>query len=492
MISGGLNYETEAADSEFALSPFEADTIGEIMNISMGSAATAISSLLDRKVLITTPEVSTACISSIAYDGFEPAMCVEITYVEGISGSNVMVFKQADMAMILDVLMGREPTPPEEFEFDEIAISAACEVMNQMMGASATALSNFLGMPINISTPNAMLKEKIDITENMNLNPDDYATIIKFNLEIENVTSTEFISVMSMALTKEIIGRMTGSYEEPAINTPDTEMPVTMEMPDISATSVSGGGSSEVMSQDAIEQMLNSMNGSAAPAPEASGGSSEMMSQEAIEQMLNSMNGGGMASEPTMPQMPSMAEPMMQMPQMQNPMQMQQPMGMPQMQNPMQMQQPMGMPQMQNPMQMQQPMGIPQMQNPMQMQQLQMPMQPNYYGSATPMPVNAKNVVLEQLSSNGNLSGDSLSNLEMIMSVPMQVTVEIGRTQKKIKEILDFTQGTIVELDKQAGSPVDIIVNGQPVARGDVVVIDDNFAIRITEILKTKDLLDNL
>ncbi len=442
MISGGLNYETEAADSEFALSPFEADTIGEIMNISMGSAATAISSLLDRKVLITTPEVSTACFSSISYEGFEPAMCVEITYVEGISGSNVMVFKQADMALILDVLMGREPTPPEEFEFDEIAISAACEVMNQMMGASATALSNFLGMPINISTPNAMLKETIDITENMHIAPDDYVTIIKFNLDIENVTSTEFISVMSMPLTKEIIGRMTGGYPEEN-NIPEAPQPIAM--PDVSASS--DNGSTDMMSQDAIEKMLNSMNTSQ-PAEQSTLQMPQMPEMPQMPQAMPQMP----AQQPTM-QQPTMQQPQMQMPQMQMP-----------------------------PMGMQQPVMQPQM----------MPMQPNYYGAVAPMPVNAKNVVLEQLSNSGTLSGESLSNLEMIMSVPMQVTVEIGRTHKKIKEILDFTQGTIVELDKQAGSPVDVIVNGQPVARGDVVVIDDNFAIRITEILKTKDLLDNL
>ncbi|MEG2916257.1 MAG: chemotaxis protein CheC, partial [Oscillospiraceae bacterium] len=216
MISGGLNYEVESNSSDFALSEFEADTIGEVLNISMGSAATAISSLLERKVLITTPKVSTAAVSTIEYSGFEPAMCVEITYVEGISGSNVMVFRQEDMALILDVLMGREPGESgENFEFDEIAISAACEVMNQMMGASATALSNFLGMPINISTPNAILQDRVDIAKNLSVSDDEYVTLIKFDLQIEGVTTTEFVSIMSIDLTKEIIGRMTGEYQEP-------------------------------------------------------------------------------------------------------------------------------------------------------------------------------------------------------------------------------------------------------------------------------------
>ncbi|MEG1151605.1 MAG: flagellar motor switch protein FliN [Oscillospiraceae bacterium] len=428
MISGGLNYEVESNSSDFALSEFEADTIGEVLNISMGSAATAISSLLERKVLITTPKVSTAAVSTIEYSGFEPAMCVEITYVEGISGSNVMVFKQEDMALILDVLMGREPGESgENFEFDEIAISAACEVMNQMMGASATALSNFLGMPINISTPNAILQDRVDIAKNLSVSDDEYVTLVKFDLQIEGVTTTEFVSIMSISLTKEIIGRMTGEYQEP-------EKAVVAEKP---------------------SQPI-------APPPPPP--------MPTIEQL---------------PSMPSMLVPDI-MPQMQEMPQMQQ---MPQMQAMPQMQQ---MPQMQAMPQMQQ---MPQMQAMPQMPQMQQMQQPMMYGGMAPMqvsPVNAKNVVLEPLNGGINLEGENLSNLEMIMSVPMQVSVEIGRTQKRIKEILDFTQGTIVELDKQAGAPVDIIVNGQPVARGDVVVIDDNFAVRITEILKTKDLLEKI
>ncbi len=77
------------------------------------------------------------------------------------------------------------------------------------------------------------------------------------------------------------------------------------------------------------------------------------------------------------------------------------------------------------------------------------------------------------------------------MGVPLNVTVEIGSCVRKVKEILEFTQGTIIELERQAGAPVDIIVNGNLIAKGDVVVIDDNFAVRITEIIKSK-FLDSL
>ncbi len=77
-------------------------------------------------------------------------------------------------------------------------------------------------------------------------------------------------------------------------------------------------------------------------------------------------------------------------------------------------------------------------------------------------------------------------NLNLMMSVPLQVSVEIGRTTKKIKEILDFSSGTIVELNRQAGSQVDVYVNGKAIARGNVVVVDDNYGVRITEVMNSE------
>ena len=78
-------------------------------------------------------------------------------------------------------------------------------------------------------------------------------------------------------------------------------------------------------------------------------------------------------------------------------------------------------------------------------------------------------------------------NMDLLMEVPMNVCVEIGKTKKKMKEIMNFSQGTIIPIDKQAGAPVDITVNGQLIARGDVIVIDDNFGVRITELVNSKN-----
>ena len=153
---------SQQLDNEAILSSLEIDTIGEILNISMGSAATAISTLLDRAVNISTPTVELRQFSSMDYAALEPAVLVKIEYVEGISGSNVMIYRQRDMQVILNLLMGNDDPPSDDFVFDELSMSAACEVMNQMMGASATALSEFLGMVVNISTPEASIVTSTD------------------------------------------------------------------------------------------------------------------------------------------------------------------------------------------------------------------------------------------------------------------------------------------------------------------------------------------
>ncbi len=133
-------------------SKLEIDAIGEILNISLGASATAVSTMLNARVDITTPIVNVVRKEEFEMDRVDPAVCVEITYVEGLEGENVMLLKRHDIKVIVEMVMGME-IPDEEFELDEINISAVCEVMNQMMGASATALSEFLGRMVNISTP---------------------------------------------------------------------------------------------------------------------------------------------------------------------------------------------------------------------------------------------------------------------------------------------------------------------------------------------------
>ncbi|MDE5740880.1 MAG: flagellar motor switch phosphatase FliY [Oscillospiraceae bacterium] len=399
----------------------EMDAIGEIMNITMGSAATAVSNMLSAKVWITTPTVNVIPTGEMNFPELEPSIMVRIKYTQGISGQNVLVLKQNDVQLILNQLMGLPLEISEDFQFDELNISAVCEVMNQMMGASATALSEIIETTVDISTPEAIVQEgDQDIrSEIYELAGQDYVCTVKFDLTIDGVIKSEFISVLTIDLAKDMASKMMSSYnnvqEEAAAAAPEP-----------------------------------------APAPAASSGGT--MSQDEIEKLM-----GGGASAPQAQAAPQMTQ-----------------QGMPMQGNP---QQGMPMPQM--------PYGGQPMAYPDPNMAGMYGMYPQQGYQMPPM-----NIQPIQLQSFGNYQNASLTqeqndNLKLLMGVPLNVTVEIGSCVKKVKEILEFTQGTIIELERQAGAPVDIIVNGNLIAKGDVVVIDDNFAVRITEIIKSK-FLDSL
>ena len=454
----------------------EKDAIGEIMNITMGSAATAVSNMLSAKVWITTPTVTIEKAKDLIYPELEPSIHVKIKYIQGVSGENVLVLKQDDVQLILDQLMGLPLEVTDDFEFDEMNISAVCEVMNQMMGASATALSELISTPIDISTPQAEVsKESVGVNP-YGIPPEDYVCVVRFKLTIDNVINSEFISVMTIELAKEMAQKMIAAYsgggaeekkeeEEPSSNLSQDEIQALL------SGAGSGGAAEEprqpapqpdqqgapqggTLSQDEINALLNGVNAqSSQPAPQTA--------QTAYNQQAQNMQG-------VPPQMNSMPQQNMAQPNISNQAGVSQQAGMPQMNM-----QPGAMPYggyygM--------PYGYP-------------PMQPVQKGSA----VNVQAVQLQSFEdyTNKDLNADQNDNLKLLMGVPLDVTVELGSTRKKVKEILDFTQGTIIELERQAGSPVDIIVNGHLIAKGDVVVIDDNFAVRITEIIKSK-FLDNL
>ena len=137
------------------------DAIGEILNISLGASATAVSTMLSKRTDITTPNVSVVSYEEFQFAEIEPAIGVEITYVTGLSGSNIMLLKRSDVKTICEILMGME-IPDEEFELNEMNLSAVCEVMNQMMGAASTALSDLLGRMVNISTPESFEMDDLD------------------------------------------------------------------------------------------------------------------------------------------------------------------------------------------------------------------------------------------------------------------------------------------------------------------------------------------
>ena len=189
------------------LTDMEKDVIGEVMNISMGSGATAMSTVLDTKVNITTPRIEVVPITEFDFSHLEPVIGVSIKYVEGIDGVNVLLLKQEDLKKILCHLLSLDNE--DEVVFDEIANSAVCEIMNQMMGSSASALAQFLGRPINISTPEIIDAKVEDVREIFTIKGDEVVSI-KFDLNIEGLVESEFLSAMEPSLVREIVNMTMG------------------------------------------------------------------------------------------------------------------------------------------------------------------------------------------------------------------------------------------------------------------------------------------
>ncbi len=388
------------SDSHILFSPMEIDAIGEIMNISMGSAATAASTLLENQVMITTPTVEIVHFSEFNIAGFGPAIAVNIQYVEGISGSNILLLRREDVRLILQTMMMSEL--PDDYQIDEMAESAICELMNQMMGSSATVLSCFLGRTINISTPGIVQIDSIEEFKQKYYSSSEYIVTVEFSLIVKDMLESRFVSSMEIGLAREIIS---ASFD---FNTEDEQ------------------------TEDPVEGSVTKPDPLPAPLPPPP------VSAPPIPGSVQTRPASGVSVPLPVPQSayPSPA-PQFQYPQAPYP------------------QQPYYMPSQQYP-----PYAIPPYSPPTAM---------NYSHAAPTSPE----------------AGSGQTDIDLVAEIPVSVTVELGRTRRKIKDILAFGTGAIVELDKAAAAPVDIFVNGELAARGDLVVIDDNFSVRVTEILKT-------
>ncbi len=450
--------EQEMNAENAVLTSEDVDVIGEILNISMGSAATAISTMLDQQVLISTPTVEVRNFSSLDYVTLEPAMLVKIGYVEGISGNNVMIFRQKDMQIILGLLMGEDGPPSDDFEFDELSISAACEVMNQMMGSSATALSEFLGRSINISTPEAIVvTDENTYRDAMEIAEGDPIVSVSFTLSIEGVMNSSFASILDIGLTKEIITTVLGGYEEDIQQIAPTPEPVAPSAP----PAMPPMPPADVSAPMAPPQPMPDMSAMAGMAPEPQ--------MQMPPQPMPDMS-AGMPPQPTAPTAPPMPD--------MSAAGMQQSAQMPQQGYYPYPQQMPGYPPM--------PQGYPPYMPPQG--DMAYPQSPAVVKS----PVNVQNPQFPQFPQGQMGTPETGSNMDLLMQVSLDVSVEIGKAKRKIKEIVDFGQGTVIELNKQSGAPVDIVVNGCLIARGDVVVIEDNFGVRITEIVGSKELMEQL
>ena len=455
----------------------EIDAIGEIMNISLGASATAISTLLGTKVNITTPVVQVKNKENFEFRELEPAIGVEIAYVQGIDGRNIMMFSRNDVRIIVSMMMGSE-IPEDEFVMDEINASAIREAMNQMMGASATALSEFLGTTVDISTPisyeitdGAAFKDKYFEGNEENV-------VIRFTLEIEDNLKSEFLNIMSVDLVKKLLKPFTAQF---GMGEEEDDEVVASSEEAVSPQVEEPAAEASVAEAPAAEE---------APMPAKSGPIDQATADALLASLLAEQNGEGSseaapapAAEPAPAPEPVAAAPA--------------PVAEPAAPAPQPAAAPQPAPAQMAPQMMAMPQGVAyqdpltlQLLNQMQQSQTQMlelirdiqtaknkdtrPSEPSLI-----KPLNSR-----EFENEGGSGGENPDNREMLMKVPLEISVEIGRTRKLVKDILDFTQGSLVVLDKMAGEQADLYVNGECIARGDIVVVEENFGIRITEILK--------
>lgn len=401
----------------------EIDALGEMMNISLGASATAMSTLLGSTVHITTPKVKILTRDQFEFKKLEPAVGVEIAYVEGLEGSNIMMFSRNDVRIIVGTLLGEE-VPDDKFELDEINRSAICEVMNQMMGASATALSEFLKFTVNISTPVSFEITDAESFKNKYFPETIPMVVISFTLEIEGKLKSEFLNIMPEKLAKRLLEPFEISLEEAAeVQTEDKE---------------SGSKAAEETAEKVIEEAAEKEKTQPDPEPAPTPQPVPTPQPAPTSQPVYSQIPAGISADMN----PAILQLLNQMQQSQ-----------------------VQMMQLMQDMEKREQEGKKESREP-----------------ALIRPANAPG-----LESSGSENGEESANQEMLMKVPLEISVEIGRTKKLVKDILEFTQGSLVVLDKMAGEQADLYVNGQCVARGDIVVVEDNFGIRITDIV-TRDI----
>ena len=470
--------------SATSFNEMEFDAIGEIMNISLGSSATAVSTLLGTKVNITTPIVQVLTKDDFDFQDLEPAVGVEISYVKGLSGKSVMLFSRNDVRVIVSMMMGAE-IPEEEFVMDEINASAIREAMNQMMGASATALSEFLGTTVDISTPISYEIDDGNAFKDKYFDGSEDSVVIRFTLEIEGKLSSEFINIMSVDLVKRLLEPFKAQFgieddddeyipsEEPAAPVEAPQAEVQEAAPAESPAEAPQAAKSGPIDQAQADALLASLL--QAQAEEGSAEAAQPVSSDnatPVENQPPKQEAQATPVQPTPEAAPAQAAPApaQSIPQAAAP-------------APQAIPQGMVMGGMMDPMTMQLLTQMQQSQT--QMMELMREMQSGRSSKAAP----AEPSIIKPLNSKEFLDDaegkeENASNRELLMKVPLEISVEIGRTRKLVKDILEFTQGSLVVLDKMAGEQADLYVNGECIAKGDIVVVEDNFGIRITEILK--------
>ncbi|MDQ0230524.1 flagellar motor switch protein FliN/FliY [Metabacillus malikii] len=377
--------EDEKLNIRDYFSEMEEDAIGEIGNISFGSSATALSTLLQQKVEITTPSVSVVQKSKLGDQFQHPYVAIEVNYTEGFSGSNLLVIKQSDAAIIADLMIGGDGTNPDEM-LGEIQVSAVQEAMNQMMGSAATSMSTVFNKKVDISPPSVELLDANDMEDAKTIPDEDLFVQVSFRLKIGILIDSNIMQLLPLHFAKKLIDELINPQEEVAVT-------------------------AEAVKEVVPEHVENVVQQHYQEPSQMHGG--QQQSQQYAQQPSNSSYHG-------------------------------------------------------------------------QTQQ-----QANYGRQQSQPTVNVKPADFAAFEPVQYQQQD-IQNLDMLLDIPLKVTVELGRTKRSVKEILELSSGSIIELDKLAGEPVDILVNSKIVAKGEVVVIDENFGVRVTDIVSQTERLNKL
>jgi flagellar motor switch protein FliN len=385
----------------------ERDALGEIGNISFGSSATALSTLLSQKVEINTPTVTVVHKSKLEDEFPDPYVAVQVHYTEGFIGSNMLVIQQNDAAIIADLMLGGDGMNPREL-LDEIQLSAVQEAMNQMMGSAATSMSTVFSKRVDISPPNINLLNVVEGEGTESIPEDDILVKVSFSLKIGSLIDSNIMQLLPVTFAKSLVDEL-----------------------------LNPGGSGSVQEEETVSQTPQANQ---APAvqnnPYEQGQHQNTVQHQAFQQ----------------PEYQPQPEQVYYQPHAQQNM----------------------------------PQGFGY--NPQAMQP-----GPQHYGGNV-MTGSQPTVQPAVFSSFENVQGQQAEtkNLNMLLDIPLQVTVELGRTKRSVKDILELGSGSIIELDKLAGEPVDILVNNRLIAQGEVVVIDENFGVRVTDIISQSDRIKKL
>ncbi|OIK15291.1 flagellar motor switch phosphatase FliY [Bacillus sp. MUM 13] len=397
--------ETAAPNVEDFLTSMEQDALGEVGNISFGSSATALSTLLNQKVEITTPSVTLIERNRISEEFPQPYVAIQVNYTEGFSGVNLLVIKQSDAAIIADLMLGGNGIEPADL-LGEIQLSAVQEAFNQMMGSAATSMSTIFSKKVDISPPTIDILNIEEGKGEETIPQEDYLAKISFRLKVGELIDSSIMQLLPLHFAKSLVDQLLNPQSDEAF--------------------VSNGSPAGHEQNHAKETQQ---------APSVSSHTEAVDESRISNEHQQSYNGNDHAYGGYTQQHTQASAPVHQNP------------------------------------------GTPQhLGSSYQDTNQKVNVQPASFSEFQPYP----------------LQETETKNLNMLLDIPLQVTVELGRTNRSVKEILELSSGSIIELDKLAGEPVDILVNSRLIAKGEVVVIDENFGVRVTDIVSQSDRLKKL